>query len=1542
MSNHWMIRLAGSFRVFAMLIAITGIAAVSAINGQTITFETPTYTLGNINGQDGWMKTGPYDMAVSASGATAGFGAQSLRISNAVTSGSFGDMAFSRPIANEAGETSATNGGLSGGIRKNSYQIQFSLASAVPGAQQPGLTMSIAPDRGDGARMSYLRFEDQADGIHVFFDDYRDLAPFGGANGDDPNGCNAGGDDFFETDIATLNRATPHTIQFVVNFVDGPRNDIVKVYIDGVLEITGTSWEDYFRYCAEQIADNNTHTVDSLIFRTAGTAAPGNIGNGFLIDNMVSGSFSTAASNTTVVVNHSDINNWVLYNDSNVPPEGPDPTCGSFVTGPGTTPFGTGSAQVSVSGQRRCNLATYQFAGTPLSAITTLAFSTYNPSAGNPGPADRSGFLVMNIDFTGNDNFQRRLVYVPRQNGTVIQNTWQEWDAINGGNANWSYSGPTWPAGIGGGGEPGPTLKTWSQILSQYPGIRIRVTDAHVGVRTGEPYLDGYTENIDGFKFGTSTGTTTFDFDPATVQTVTPAITPNAFDNDYTRINNAVQAAPSGSTIILSGTFNWAEANAALSWSRGSDGLTAAGALSDDDYSLLVPANRNGVTITASSPGAATIQGPGDIAAVNLEGVFHFYSTANRPAGLNQNFTISNLAILDFDLPIGMFANGVSDFNDAHIVNNRIRTARDLNATVAPADVNQNIGIHLSFGANQVISGNTIELHGDGISAAPNFSSEVGLQSNTSGGAVYNGLQITNNTVRVLNAQDNANPENLLGIWENSHGHTGNVTVSGNTFENMAVGNNPAVNLQRAFRVTSHSSATTTVTYANNTVSGANIGFQWIAGSTFGANQPVRMTSNTIRNNATGVLVQSQGVATLAFNRIVGNTTAGVSNVDGVVNAENNWWGCNYGPGVTGAGCPGPVNGTTGTVDANPWLVLTTSGIPTTLGLGQSSAITSLLTTNSALTTPLGGSLPGTPAAFAGTLGNVVPTSATTVNGATGTTFTATAFGSGSASTTIDGQTVSVAITITGTCVDVSTPTTLTTLTGTSVIVPINTTDVTGRGAISTDMTITYNASVLTNPIVTIGTVPPGGSGFTVNTSSPGTIVISIFNSNPFVGAGTLANISFTANGLPGTSSPITYSAFKYNEGSPCSTTSNGLVTVISGNITGTVSYGNALGLPAPPRHVPNVALNAAGSIPVNTLTASNGTYTLTGMGSGAYTVTPSKTGDVFGAVSSFDSGQIAQHVVNLTTLNSNQLIVADVSGAGGVSSFDAALIARYVTLLPGSGSTGTWRFLPVNRSYPNVNAGATGQDYDALLMGDVSGNWFDPSATRPAPMIFDLLSKPLMVNVPKMEAQVGGQVEIPIAIQDTTDKAINAYQFELEYDPAVLSPVMENGARVAGTVSDGYVVTVNPTEPGVLRVAAFGALPLQGEGSLINLRFEVIGAVGSSSSLVWRTFGLNEGGIYFKAEDGGIQVVQGKKPTINGRVLTGYGEGVRNAQVTVTDTNGEVRTVRTNASGLFTVSGLRAGQTYTITVTTRGHSFAPQVVAMDDKPVAIDIIEQQ
>jgi len=199
---------------------------------------------------------------------------------------------------------------------------------------------------------------------------------------------------------------------------------------------------------------------------------------------------------------------WFFYNDEN---DTIDNALGTFINGPATPPEGKGGVQISVSGTQRRNLATYQFSGKKLADITTLAFSTYNPTVGNNGSVNRSAYLNFNVDFDGSDSWQRRLVFVPSDNGSVVQDSWQRWDAIGGGNALWRHSGATWPVT----GEPGSTTKTWNQILTDYPNVRVRVTDSWLGLRVGEPYASGYTENIDKFEFSTATDSLVFDFEPS-------------------------------------------------------------------------------------------------------------------------------------------------------------------------------------------------------------------------------------------------------------------------------------------------------------------------------------------------------------------------------------------------------------------------------------------------------------------------------------------------------------------------------------------------------------------------------------------------------------------------------------------------------------------------------------------------------------------------------------------------------------------------------------------------------------------------------------------------------------------------------------------------------------------------------------------------------------------------------------------------------------------------------------------------------------------
>jgi uncharacterized repeat protein (TIGR01451 family) len=378
--------------------------------------------------------------------------------------------------------------------------------------------------------------------------------------------------------------------------------------------------------------------------------------------------------------------------------------------------------------------------------------------------------------------------------------------------------------------------------------------------------------------YGTDADPAAPGFQLPTSITVTAGGDVSAADNDYTRLANAIACAQSGQTIILSGTFDWTLPFASAAWAKGVDGVAGNG----DDYHIVVPANINNVTVTANSLGSATIQGPGDLPNVDFEGVLAFIDpTGTKPGGggPNTGWTISNLQVFDFDNAIEYDTITQGRFNGTTITHNHIRVARDLNDIVAPNDPSQNIGIYFGFGTNQTISDNVIDIPGDGVrdSGAGGFSGTYGIQCATSGGDVYDGLRITGNTINVLNAQS-SDPERVVGIWENSDGTASNILVANNTFRDLAAGNNPALNDQIAFRLTSPSSATTTIMYQNNTVSGAHVGFQYYPTYDNTGTQPVRLLDNTLTDVFNGFDFDNgaKTVNYLSGNSVTGSGGSGV------------------------------------------------------------------------------------------------------------------------------------------------------------------------------------------------------------------------------------------------------------------------------------------------------------------------------------------------------------------------------------------------------------------------------------------------------------------------------------------------------------------------------------------------------------------------------------------------------------------------------------------------------------------------------------------
>jgi hypothetical protein len=76
---------------------------------------------------------------------------------------------------------------------------------------------------------------------------------------------------------------------------------------------------------------------------------------------------------------------------------------------------------------------------------------------------------------------------------------------------------------------------------------------------------------------------------------------------------------------------------------------------------------------------------------------------------------------------------------------------------------------------------------------------------------------------------------------------------------------------------------------------------------------------------------------------------------------------------------------------------------------------------------------------------------------------------------------------------------------------------------------------------------------------------------------------------------------------------------------------------------------------------------------------------------------------------------------------------------------------------------------------------------------------------------------------------------------------------------------------------------------------------------------------------------------TVSGRVLTGDGRGVVNARVTITDSNGAVRTVITSPFGYYRFDDVQAGGTYVMGVISKRFKYASRVVSVTDNLADVD-----
>jgi hypothetical protein len=580
------------------------------------------------------------------------------------------------------------------------------------------------------------------------------------------------------------------------------------------------------------------------------------------------GSSPASAATTTTVVGNGDLapnGPWSLEPTSNTGTFG-------FVNGPSTPPSGVGSLSMAIDSGEHEWLNNYSYGACAtgpscndlltnralLLDMNTLAYKTYRTSG--------SVLPTFNIeaDYLGTGSSYTTFVFVPNI-GSVVNDTWQTWDATNPSHGTWystTNTGPLTPFNCTF--QSAGCNHSWSEIQSGYPGARVRFG---LGPNLGTGGT--YTGNIDDFTVGEGLNTIVYDFEPdcttschVNAGTGNDLNTGQAADPVQTIQTGVTKVSSTGTVHVAAGTYNESVTiNKGLTLRGANTGVAGTG----------IRAAESLVTRTTGQPGS--MFNIATSAVVTIDGFRAQFNGTAAVGGLLQSVTAGNTLT---------FKN--------NLVDNSVYTNDLFNATQSTT---LNLQNNKFTDIAQTGSGGT------GVIAAWG-ATPSGAQA---------ALNITGNTFSNLTDNDGVPALNL---------NTVSGTVSGNTFDdihqygilladklgNLSITSNVFNNIHNDTPMTSGSRGSGVRTFAVPNFVG-----------------PVTITHNTFSNSYHGMRIANDGSpadvpSTFKVNRnaFTNNTEADISlatGTTGTLDGTCNWWGQ--------AG--GPVSGQVdGSVTTNPFL----------------------------------------------------------------------------------------------------------------------------------------------------------------------------------------------------------------------------------------------------------------------------------------------------------------------------------------------------------------------------------------------------------------------------------------------------------------------------------------------------------------------------------------------------------------------------------------------------------------------------------------------
>lgn len=360
------------------------------------------------------------------------------------------------------------------------------------------------------------------------------------------------------------------------------------------------------------------------------------------------------------------------------------------------------------------------------------------------------------------------------------------------------------------------------------------------------------------------------------------------------------------------------------------------------------------------------------------------------------------------------------------------------------------------------------------------------------------------------------------------------------------------------------------------------------------------------------------------------------------------------------------------------------------------------------------------------------------------------------------------------------------------------------------------------------------------------TLHIALFGEQKLSKAGPLVNLKFLVRGGVGDSTDLVLTSAFCNEGSPVVQRVNGsfIVSDEEISINGKIGYWEDF----EKRPVKDVALQLSNNQMVST--NNSGIYSFSKLMPGLdYTVIPSFNEAETDLIDGQDASLALQAAFGLTELSFFQKVAADVNGDNLITAFDAWTILRFsvghIDSFPGNN---LWKFVPGDHipdpefwydypeslEYKELNRTLDNQDFTAILLGDVDGNWYPDQSSKA-----DKNSKLTLSQM--LDSQISCLNEkIILNSSFKHQQEIHSFGFTIKIPGKTVS-----GCKLINPEStDSFLILSNITEEGVRVVGA--GLP-EKITKPISVELEVSDSGSDISEVLISGFSMN--GRYFAEE---------------------------------------------------------------------------------------------